>query len=67
MNATGKASLRYGLAVDLSFRNSHRRLPVRYLDVGATVFYNDTRLGPADDSLPAPFYQGPKNTTVRIF
>ncbi|CAL4896082.1 unnamed protein product [Urochloa decumbens] len=56
--------LRYDLAVDLSFRNSHRRLTIRYLDVGATAFYNGTKLGPADDALPAPFRQGPKNTTV---
>ncbi|KAL6619662.1 hypothetical protein ACP70R_034801 [Stipagrostis hirtigluma subsp. patula] len=56
--------LRYDLAVDMSFRNSHGRLSIRYLDVGATAFYNGTRLGPADDALPAPFRQGPKNTTV---
>lgn len=61
-NAT--AQLRYDLAVDLSFRNSHGRLTIRYLDVGATAFYNTTKLGPADDALPAPFHQGPKNTTV---
>ncbi|KAL6864675.1 hypothetical protein ACP4OV_015826 [Aristida adscensionis] len=56
--------LRYDLAVDMSFRNSQRRLTIRYLDVGATAFYNGTKLGPADDALPAPFRQGPKNTTV---
>lgn len=55
--------LRYDLAADLSFRNSHGRLTIRYLDVGATAFYNGTRL-PTDDALPAPFHQGPKNTTV---
>uniref|UniRef100_A0A0E0L0V4 Uncharacterized protein n=1 Tax=Oryza punctata TaxID=4537 RepID=A0A0E0L0V4_ORYPU len=53
----------YDLAVDLSFRNAHRRLSIRYLDVGATAFYGDTKLGPADDALPL-FLQGPKNTTV---
>ncbi|CAL4910705.1 unnamed protein product [Urochloa decumbens] len=58
------AQLRYDLAVDLSFRNSHRRNTIRYLDVGATALYNGTKLGPADDALPAPFRQGPKNTTV---
>ncbi|CAN6326424.1 unnamed protein product [Urochloa humidicola] len=63
----GEAStrqLRNDLAADLSFRNSHSRLTIRYLDVGATAFYNGTKLGPADDALPAPFHQGPKNTTV---
>uniref|UniRef100_A0A0E0PIS1 Uncharacterized protein n=1 Tax=Oryza rufipogon TaxID=4529 RepID=A0A0E0PIS1_ORYRU len=44
----------YDLAVDLSFRNAHRRLSIRYLD---------TKLGPADDALPL-FRQNPKNTTV---
>ncbi|CAN6340292.1 unnamed protein product [Urochloa humidicola] len=62
-SAAGR-QLRYDLAVDLSFRNSHGRLTIRYLDVGATAFYNGTKLGPADDALPAPFHQGPKNTTV---
>ncbi|OEL16540.1 hypothetical protein BAE44_0022441 [Dichanthelium oligosanthes] len=57
--------LRYDLAVDLSFRNSHGRLTIRYLDVGAAAFYNGTKLRPADDVLQAPFHQGPKNTTVR--
>ncbi|XBI42476.1 hypothetical protein VPH35_126805 [Triticum aestivum] len=55
-------TLHYDLAVDLSFRNSHR-LPIRYLDVTASVFYNGTRLGPSDDALPS-FLQGRKNTTV---
>ncbi|CAL5097363.1 unnamed protein product [Urochloa decumbens] len=64
-NATVQpARLRYDLSVDLSFRNSHRRHTIRYLDVGAAAFYNGTKLGPADDALPAPFRQGPKNTTV---
>uniref|UniRef100_A0A0E0HAW3 Uncharacterized protein n=1 Tax=Oryza nivara TaxID=4536 RepID=A0A0E0HAW3_ORYNI len=44
----------YDLAVDLSFRNAHRCLSIRYLD---------TKLGPADDALPL-FRQNPKNTTV---
>lgn len=55
-------SLQYDLAIDLSFRNSHR-LAIRYLDVAASVFYNGTRLGPTDDALPS-FIQGRKNTTV---
>nr|CAB3463645.1 unnamed protein product [Digitaria exilis] len=55
--------LRYDLAVDLSFRNSHGRLTIEYLDVGAAAFYYGTRLvGPADDEMPSQ--QGPKNTTV---
>ncbi|CAL4979346.1 unnamed protein product [Urochloa decumbens] len=65
-NATGQLpSLRYNLAVDISLRNSHRGLKLQYLDIGATAFYNGTRLGPANDTLPAPFRQGPKNTTIR--
>ncbi|XP_006655082.1 NDR1/HIN1-like protein 10 [Oryza brachyantha] len=64
-NATDhQRQLLYDLAVDLSFRNAHRRLSIRYLDIAATAFYGDTKLGPADDALPAPFRQGPKNTTV---
>ncbi|KAF0926186.1 hypothetical protein E2562_022023 [Oryza meyeriana var. granulata] len=54
--------LRYDLAVDLSFRNSHRGFTIRYLDVGATAFYGATKLGPSNDALPS-FRQGPKNTT----
>lgn len=60
---SSRQQLVYDLAVDLSFRNAHRRLSIRYLDVGATAFYGDTKLGPADDALPL-FRQGPKNTTV---
>lgn len=56
------ASLRYDLAVDLSFRNSHR-LAIRYLDLAASMFYNGTRLGPTDDVIPG-LVQGPKTTTV---
>uniref|UniRef100_J3M4S8 Late embryogenesis abundant protein LEA-2 subgroup domain-containing protein n=1 Tax=Oryza brachyantha TaxID=4533 RepID=J3M4S8_ORYBR len=63
-NATDhQRQLLYDLAVDLSFRNAHRRLSIRYLDIAATAFYGATKLGPADDALPAPFRQGPKNTT----
>jgi hypothetical protein len=57
------ALIRYDLAVDLSFRNSHR-YAISYLDVAASVFYNDTRLGPTDEAMPS-FVQGRKNTTVR--
>ncbi|CAL4991187.1 unnamed protein product [Urochloa decumbens] len=57
-------SLRYDLAVDVSLRNSHRGLKIQYLDIGTTAFYGDTRLGPSNDALPAPFRQEPKNTTV---
>ncbi|XP_051222251.1 NDR1/HIN1-like protein 10 [Lolium perenne] len=56
------ALIRYDLAVDLSFRNSHR-YAISYLDVAASVFYNDTRLGPTDEAMPS-FVQGRKNTTV---
>lgn len=59
-----QTSLRYDLAVDMSFHNPHHHLKIRYLDIGATAFYGDTRLGAANDALPAPFRQGPKNTTV---
>ncbi|CAN6347950.1 unnamed protein product [Urochloa humidicola] len=64
-NASDQPSLRYDLAVDLSLRNSHKCLSIRYLDISATAFYNgSTKLGPADDAFPTPFRQGPKNTTV---
>uniref|UniRef100_J3M4T8 Uncharacterized protein n=1 Tax=Oryza brachyantha TaxID=4533 RepID=J3M4T8_ORYBR len=63
-NATDHQLL-YDLAVDLSFRNAHRRLSIRYLDIAATAFYGGAKLGPADDALPSPLLQGPKNTTVR--
>nr|XP_034589094.1 NDR1/HIN1-like protein 10 [Setaria viridis]TKW19480.1 hypothetical protein SEVIR_4G022700v2 [Setaria viridis] len=56
------ATIRYDLAVDLSFRNT-RRVAIRYLDVAASVFYNDNMLGPTDDPLPS-FFHGPKNTTI---
>ncbi|KAI5008077.1 hypothetical protein ZWY2020_009125 [Hordeum vulgare] len=55
-------SLRYDLAVDLSFRNTHR-LSIRYLDVAASMYYNGSRLAPSDDALPS-FRQGPKSTVV---
>lgn len=67
-NADDNASsslLQYDLSVGLSFRNSHSRLSIRYLDVGATAFYNGTKLGSAVNSLPS-FRQPPKNTTVRV-
>lgn len=65
-NRQQQPSLRYDLAVDLSFRNSNRFLSIWYLDISATAFYNGTtKLGPAFDALPTPFCQGPKNTTVR--
>ncbi|CAL4990991.1 unnamed protein product [Urochloa decumbens] len=64
LNLTATGGLRYDLAVDMSFRNSHRGLKIQYLDVSAIAFYNGTTLGPANDALPAPFRQGPKNTTV---
>lgn len=58
-------NLQYDLAVNVSFRNSHSRLSIRYLDISATAFCGSgTKLGPADDALPTPFRQGPKNTTV---
>ncbi|KAL6654515.1 hypothetical protein ACP70R_007980 [Stipagrostis hirtigluma subsp. patula] len=63
-NATDHRSLRYDLAANISLRNWHRRLNLRYQDVAASAFYSSTRLGPANDALPAPFTQGPKNTTV---
>uniref|UniRef100_A0ACD5V8Q2 Uncharacterized protein n=1 Tax=Avena sativa TaxID=4498 RepID=A0ACD5V8Q2_AVESA len=63
LDLTNNASaIQYDLAVDLSVRNSHR-LPIRYLDVAASVFYNGTRLGPTDDPLHG-FVQKPKNITV---
>nr|CAB3455568.1 unnamed protein product [Digitaria exilis] len=65
-NATGhdRPSLQYDLTLNVSLRNSHRRLSMRYLDIGATAFYNGTTmLGPAEDAFPTPFRQGPKNTT----
>ncbi|CAL4981357.1 unnamed protein product [Urochloa decumbens] len=61
-NATAR-NLRYDLSLGLGFRNSHSRLSILYLDVGATAFYNDTKLGTAVNSLPN-FRQPPKNTTV---
>ncbi|KAF7046885.1 hypothetical protein CFC21_055880 [Triticum aestivum] len=57
-------SLRYNLAVDLSFRNSNRLLSISYLDVGASASYNGTSLGLAGNSLPGSFRQGANNTTV---
>ncbi|PNT77110.1 uncharacterized protein LOC112269887 [Brachypodium distachyon] len=60
----GSRMIRYDMSVDISFRNSHRRLGIRYLDVGAAAFYNGTKLGPADNYFPTSFRQGPKNTTV---
>ncbi|KAK3137727.1 hypothetical protein QOZ80_5BG0456420 [Eleusine coracana subsp. coracana] len=58
--------LRYDLAFNLSFRNSHSYLSIRYLDIGTTALYNggSTMLGPTEDSFPTPFLQRPKNTTV---
>ncbi|CAN6237230.1 unnamed protein product [Urochloa humidicola] len=53
----------YDLSVGLNFRNPHSRLSIKYLDVGATAFYNRTKLGSAVNSLPS-FRQPPKNTTV---
>uniref|UniRef100_A0ACD5V9W3 Uncharacterized protein n=1 Tax=Avena sativa TaxID=4498 RepID=A0ACD5V9W3_AVESA len=61
---TGKSSLEYDLAANLTLRNSNARLAIRYLDVGVAAFYDGTRLGSADNSLPGSFRQGPKNTTV---
>lgn len=60
-------ALRYNLSVDLSFRNSHRHLSFRHLDVAATAFYGDFMLGFPDRTFPTPFRQGPKNTTVRYY
>nr|CAB3459937.1 unnamed protein product [Digitaria exilis] len=58
--------LRYDLAVDLSFRNSHGRLAIEYLDVGAAAFYNGTKLGD-DEAMPAaPFQQGPKSKDTTV-
>uniref|UniRef100_J3M4T9 Late embryogenesis abundant protein LEA-2 subgroup domain-containing protein n=1 Tax=Oryza brachyantha TaxID=4533 RepID=J3M4T9_ORYBR len=56
--------LHYDLAVDLSFRDAHRRHSVRNLDITATAFYGHTMLGHSDTALPSPFRQGPNNTTV---
>ncbi|CAM0884694.1 unnamed protein product [Alopecurus aequalis] len=64
LTGSGNTSLEYDLSVNLSFRNSNSRLVIRYLDLGITAFYNGTRLGSADNSLPGSFRQGPKNTTV---
>lgn len=65
LHLTNTSLLQYDLAVDLSLRNSLRGLSIRYIDGGATAFYNTTRLGPTVDSLPT-FLQRPKNTTVSV-
>ncbi|KAM3300568.1 hypothetical protein ACQJBY_041542 [Aegilops geniculata] len=64
LDMTDTGALRYDLAADLSFRNSNSRLGIRYLDIGATAFYNGTKLGSAQNLLPTSFSQGPRNTTV---
>lgn len=55
-NAT--SSLDYDFAVDLRFRNLHRHLDVRYLDLVAVASYGGERLGPSADVLPV-FVQRP--------
>ncbi|KAL6624381.1 hypothetical protein ACP70R_031702 [Stipagrostis hirtigluma subsp. patula] len=68
MAAGGDANdtaLRYDLALNVSFFNHHRIFRIRFDHLTAGLYYNGTKLGSSDDTLPAFKLRARRRRTVQ--
>ncbi|CAL4979409.1 unnamed protein product [Urochloa decumbens] len=52
-NATHAHTLRYDLTLNVTFFNDHRIYGIRFDHLTAGIYYNGTKLGPSDETLPS--------------